>query len=287
GLAFATTAAGRGHQVDLYEAASEIGGQFNMAKKVPGKEEFYETIRYFNKQIQLTGVHLLLNRKVIAEDLLAAAYDEVVIATGVYPRKIDLPGIDHPKVLSYIDVLKHGKAVGKNVAVIGAGGIGFDVAEYLVHQGQSPSLEAMAFMKEWGVDVQYLKRGGLGQAQPQAPAREVYLLQRSKGKPGARLGKTTGWIHRSSLKMKKVKMWNNCRYHKIDDQGLHLSIGEEQKLLPVDNVIICAGQLPLRDLYAPLSEKGIKAHLIGGASEARELDAKRAIHQATKLAATI
>lgn len=287
GLAFATVAAGRGHEVDLFDAAAEIGGQFNMAKKIPGKEEFYETIRYFNRQIEVTGVNLFLNKKVDVAILLEGSYDEVVLATGVTPRKIDLPGIDHPKVLSYIDVLRNEKQVGKSVALIGAGGIGFDVAEYLVHHGVSPSLEVDVFMKEWGVDQSYENRGGLTKALPEAPAREVYLLQRRSGKPGAGLGKTTGWIHRSALKMKQVNMLSNCNYEKIDDEGLHLTIGNEYKVLPVDNIVICAGQVPFKDLEAPLQEKGVKVHLIGGASEARELDAKRAIEQASKLAAEI
>jgi 2,4-dienoyl-CoA reductase (NADPH2) len=287
GLAFATIAAERGHSVDLFDAASEIGGQFNMAKKIPGKEEFYETIRYFKRKIELTGVNLLLNNKADTALLLAGGYDEVILATGVSPRKIDLPGINHPKVLSYIDVLRNEKQVGKSVAIIGAGGIGFDVAEFLVHHGTSPSLEVNAFMKEWGVDQSYLQRGGLTNAAPEAPAREVYLLQRRSGKPGDGLGKTTGWIHRSALKMKKVNMLSNCQYEKIDDEGLHLTIGKEYKVLPVDHVVICAGQVSLKDLYEPLSEKGMKVHLIGGASEAGELDAKRAIEQAAKLAASI
>ncbi|MFT5801638.1 MAG: 2,4-dienoyl-CoA reductase (NADPH2) [Nonlabens sp.] len=285
GLAFATIAAERGHTVDLFDAATEIGGQFNMAKKIPGKEEFYETVRYFNRQIELTGVNLNLNKKVNAEELLAGGYDEIVLATGVTPRQIDIPGIDHPKVLSYVDVLRHEKPVGKSVAVIGAGGIGFDVAEFLVHQGKSPSLEVDLFMKEWGVDKSYDGRGGLMTAEPEAPAREVFLLQRRSGKPGAGLGKTTGWIHRSALKMKKVKMLSNCNYEKIDDEGLHLTIGKEYKVMPVDNVIICAGQVPMKELEAPLLAKGLKVHLIGGAAEARELDAKMAIEQAAKLAA--
>ncbi|MFK7810083.1 MAG: FAD-dependent oxidoreductase [Saprospiraceae bacterium] len=287
GLACATIAAERGHQVDLYEASSEIGGQFNMAKKIPGKEEFYETIRYFKKQIELHHVNLLLEKRVTAEELIAENYDEVIIATGVYPRKIDLPGIDHPKVLSYIDVLRHEKPVGNSVAVIGAGGIGFDISEYLVHQGISPSLKVDVFMEEWGVDQKYDNRGGLMTAEPEAPAREVFLLQRRSGKPGAGLGKTTGWIHRSSLRMKKVKMLSNCSYEKIDDEGLHLTVGGKFQVLPVDNVIICAGQLPLKELEEPLLAKGVKVHLIGGASEARELDAKRAIEQAAKLAAEL
>ncbi len=285
GLAFATTAAERGHEVHLFEAESEIGGQFNMAKRIPGKEEFYETLRYYRKMIDKHGVHLHLNTK--AEAALLQGFAEVAIATGVRPRALQLEGIDHPKVLGYIDVLKHQKPVGKSVAIIGAGGIGFDVAEYLAHQGESPSLEVAAFMQEWGVDMAYQNRGALTQPQPEAPAREIYLLQRSAGKPGAKLAKTTGWIHRNSLKMKGVQMFSEVQYQRIDDAGLHITVKGTPRLLPVDNVIICAGQEPLRELYEPLQQLGIPVHLIGGADEARELDAKRAIDQATRLAITI
>ncbi len=284
GLSFATVAAQRGHAVHLYEASAQIGGQFNMAKRIPGKEEFHETIRYFHKQLQLTGVHLYLNQKASAKTLLENNFDEVVLATGVTPRRIDLPGIDRPNVLTYVDVLLGQKPVGRTVAIIGAGGIGFDVAEYLVHQGESPSIEPAVFMKEWGVDQQYQQRGGLAKADPEPAAREVFLLQRSSGKPGARLGKTTGWIHRSSLRMKKVNMWSNCAYEKIDDEGLHLTVAGKYQVLPVDNVVICAGQEPLKDLYEPLLQQNISVHLIGGAHEAKELDAKRAIDQAARLA---
>ncbi len=285
GLAFATTAAERGHEVHLFEAESEIGGQFNMAKRIPGKEEFYETLRYYRKMIDKHGVHLHLNTK--AEAALLQGFAEVAIATGVRPRALQLKGIDHPKVLGYIDVLKHQKPVGKSVAIIGAGGIGFDVAEYLAHQGESPSLEVAAFMQEWGVDMAYQNRGALTQPQPEAPAREIYLLQRSAGKPGAKLAKTTGWIHRNSLKMKGVQMFSEVQYQRIDDAGLHITVKGTPRLLPVDNVIICAGQEPLRELYEPLQQLGIPVHLIGGADEARELDAKRAIDQATRLAIAI
>ncbi len=211
----------------------------------------------------------------------------MTIATGVRPRALQLEGIDHPKVLGYIDVLKHQKPVGKSVAIIGAGGIGFDVAEYLAHQGESPSLEVAAFMQEWGVDMTYQKRGALTQPQPEAPAREIYLLQRSAGKPGAKLAKTTGWIHRASLKMKQVQMISEVQYQRIDNAGLHITVKGAPRLLPVDHVIICAGQEPLRELYEPLQQLGIPVHLIGGADEARELDAKRAIDQATRLAVAV
>ncbi|MBK7869900.1 MAG: NADPH-dependent 2,4-dienoyl-CoA reductase [Saprospiraceae bacterium] len=285
GLAFAITAAECGHEVHLFEADSEIGGQFNMAKRIPGKEEFYETLRYYSKMIEKWGVQLHLNTN--ADAVLLQGFDEVALATGVSPRQIKIEGIDHPKVLSYIDVLKYEKPVGKSVALIGAGGIGFDVAEFLTQEGESPSLNTEAFMQEWGVDMSYQQRGALTKPKPEAASRQVFLLQRSKDKPGYRLGKTTGWIHRTSLKMKQVQMYSEVQYHKIDDEGFHVTIKDEPQILKVDNVIICAGQEPLRDLYEPLKNLGIPVHLIGGADEARELDAKRAIEQATFLAAKI
>ncbi len=285
GLACATTAAERGHEVHLFEASHEIGGQFNMAKQIPGKEEFHETIRYFNKMIEKTGVQLHLNTRADADLLIG--FDEVVVATGIKPRKPEINGIDHEKVLSYIDVLYHKKEVGKSVAIIGAGGIGFDVAEYLVHHGESPSLNIPNYMDEWGVDMNYKKGGALKTPEPEASSREVYLLKRSKGKHGANLGKTTGWIHRASLKMKKVNMLAMVQYEKIDDKGLHIIQNEEKKVLNVDNVVICAGQIPFRELFEPLQQKGINVHLIGGADVAAELDAKRAIEQGTKLAAKL
>ncbi len=287
GLSAATIAAQRGHEVHLYEASGEIGGQFNMAKKIPGKEEFYETLRYYKRQIELTGVQLHLNTKADLSVLDQGQFDEVIIATGVNPREIDLPGIDHEKVLSYIDVLRHEKPVGKRVAIMGAGGIGFDVAEFLLHEGEPSSLNIKAFMDEWGVDMNYENRGGIALTPPEEPIREIYLLQRSTGKLGARLGKTTGWIHRTSLKKKQVKMIGNASYQGIDDDGFHLTIGGKPETLPVDNVIICAGQEPLRGLFEPLKAKGVKVHLIGGADEAKELDAKRAIDQGARLAAKI
>jgi 2,4-dienoyl-CoA reductase (NADPH2) len=282
GLAFATTAAERGHEVHLYETDSEIGGQFNMAKRIPGKEEFYETLRYYRKMIEKHRVHLHLNKKADVDTL--KGFDEVALATGVLPRQIQLEGIDHPKVLGYIDVLKHNKPVGKSVALIGAGGIGFDVAEFLTQEGESPSLHVAEFMAEWGVDMDYENRGALTKPEPEAPAREVYLLQRSEGKLGANLGKTTGWIHRASLRKKGVKMIGEVQYQRIDDEGLHILVRDEPQVLKVDNVVICAGQEPLRDLYEPLQALGMPVHLVGGADEARELDAKRAIDQATRVA---
>lgn len=286
GLAFATTAAGRGHDVTLFDSASEIGGQFNVAKQVPGKEEFYETIRYFGKQIELTGVNLKLNTPVTAEDLNAGDFDEVILATGIAPRLPEIEGIENSKVLNYLDVLKAKKPVGKKVAVIGAGGIGFDVSEYLCHEGVATSQNIPAFMKEWGVDMTLEARGGIEgvEAVVSPSAREVFLLQRKTSKVGAKLGKTTGWIHRTGLKNKGVIMIPGCSYDKIDDQGLHITVGDTQKVLDVDNVIICAGQDPLRDLVEGLNKPH---HLIGGADVAAELDAKRAIDQGTRLAAKI
>ncbi len=288
GLAAATIAAQRGHKVDLFEASSEIGGQFNMAKKIPGKEEFYETIRYFNKQIELTGVNLHLNTKATEASLKEGEYDDVIICTGVVPRTPQIEGIDHPKAVSYIDVLTEKVTVGKSVAVMGAGGIGFDVSEYLAtEKGKSPTLSIPHFMAEWGVDMEYTEPGSLKPAEPDPSPREIYLLKRSKGKHGKNLGKTTGWIHRSSLNMKKVKMIQQVTYDKIDDEGLHITVDDVRQVLPVDHVVICAGQEPLRALQQPLIDAGINVHLVGGADEAAELDAKRAIDQAARLVATM
>ena len=286
GLAFATTAAKRGHQVTLFDAADQIGGQFNIAKRIPGKEEFYETLRYFAKQVELTGVTLQLNTRVTPEMLDQSDFDEVIMATGIAPRKPVIEGIDHPKVLNYLDVMS-GAPVGEKVAVIGAGGIGFDISEVLVHQGESTSQNIEAFMKEWGVDMSLQSRGGVEQMSQEfePAAREVFLLQRKKSKVGANLGKTTGWIHRTDLVKKGVKMLSSCEYLKIDDQGLHLLVKGEPQLLDVDNVIICAGQEPERTVADQVQAKPV--HLIGGADVASELDAKRAIDQGTRLAATI
>lgn len=286
GMAFATTAAQRGHEVTLFDANSEVGGQFNIAKQIPGKEEFYETIRYFDKQLRLAGVNVQLNTRVSVEQLNQGDFDEVVICTGIQARLPEIDGIDHPKVMGYLDVLRDKKVVGGKVAVIGAGGIGFDVSEYLSHQGESTSQNIAAFMKEWGVDMTFQARGGIEgiMATVAASPREVYLLQRKKSKVGGKLGKTTGWIHRSSLQNKGVNMIPGCTYDKIDDAGLHISIGDEKRILDVDNVIICAGQEPYRALVEGL-EKAY--HLIGGADVAAELDAKRAIDQGVRLAAQI
>lgn len=290
GLAASTVAAERGHQVTLFDSASEIGGQFNIAKRVPGKEEFYETLRYFARKLQTTGVDVRLNTRVAVADLLGAGYDEVILATGIAPRAPAIPGIDNPKVLSYLDVILQRKPVGRSVAVIGAGGIGFDVSEFLVHQGVSTSLDRTAFWKEWGIDTALEARGGVAGIKPQlhAPARQVFLLQRKASKVGDGLGKTTGWIHRTGLKNKQVQMLNSVEYLGIDDTGLRIRIGDgEEKLLPVDNIVICAGQDPLRELYDGLLQAGQAVHLIGGADVAAELDAKRAIDQGSRLAAAL
>ena len=287
GLSFSCVAAERGHEVVLFEASGEIGGQFNMAKEVPGKEEFHETLRYYSKRLEKAGVDIRLHTRVGKEELLAEGFDEVILATGVKPRKTGITGEDHPKTLTYIDVLRHKKPVGKKVAVIGAGGIGFDVSEYLTAEDPDQVPEIAGFMAEWGVDTSYKTPGGLMNPEEEPAAREVFLLQRTDAKLGAKLGKTTGWIHRSSLKKKGVKMLGGCAYHKIDDQGLHLSVKGEAKVLEVDNVIICAGQVVMRELQAPLEEAGVRVHLIGGADVAAELDAKRAIDQGTRLAAKL
>ncbi|MEY8263606.1 MAG: NADPH-dependent 2,4-dienoyl-CoA reductase [Bermanella sp.] len=286
GLAFATTAAARGHHVTLFDAAHEIGGQFNVAKQVPGKEEFMETIRYFASQIALSGVQLRLNTRVSAADLNDGAFDEVVLATGIAPRLPEIEGIGHAKVLNYLDVLQHKRPVGKKVAVIGAGGIGFDVCEYLTHGGESSSLNIASFMKEWGVDMTMSARGGVEGVVADVPSspREVFLLQRKAAKVGAKLGKTTGWIHRTGLKNKGVQMIADCRYDKIDEQGLHITVAGKSEILAVDNVVVCAGQEPLRELLEGLHKP---YHLIGGADVAAELDAKRAIAQGVRLAGEI
>lgn len=288
GLACSTVLAERGHEVHLFDAAAEIGGQFNMAKRIPGKEEFYETLRYFGRRIELTGVKLHLNRRVTAEDL--KGYDEVVLASGVAPRNPRIPGQDGPNVLSYIDVLLHRKPVGKRVAVVGAGGIGFDVSEYLVHEGHSPSLDIEAWKKEWGVGDPSATRGGLIAPEVTPPPRQVYLLQRKPTSVGKGLGKTTGWIHRAALKKKRVEMIPGVNYELIDEKGLHISFGEKREkpqLLEVDTIVLCAGQEPLRELVEPLKTANVRTHLIGGADVASELDAKRAIDQGSRLAAAL
>jgi 2,4-dienoyl-CoA reductase (NADPH2) len=284
GLAFATNAARRGLDVTLFDAANEIGGQFNVAKQVPGKEEFYETLRYYGKQIELTGVNLQLGKKVSAQDLAAAGFKQVVLATGVSPRTPDIEGINHPKVVGYLDVLRDKKPVGQTVALIGAGGIGFDTAEFLLHQGTSPSLDQAKFFAEWGVDTSYSAAGGLTPAHIEQSPRKVYLLQRKASKVGDGLGKTTGWIHRTSLKNRHVEMVNGVTYRKVDDAGLHITVGDKEMTIPADTIVLCAGQEPQRALQAELEAAGVTVHLIGGADVAAELDAKRAIKQGTELA---
>jgi 2,4-dienoyl-CoA reductase (NADPH2) len=287
GLSFSVSAAQRGHDVSLFDAAPEIGGQLNIAKKVPGKEEFHETLRYFGRQLALHGVRLKLNTRVGADDLIAGAYDEVVLATGILPRVPDIEGVAHLKALDYLDVLRDDQPVGPRVAVVGAGGIGFDVGEYLTHAGESGALAPAKFYAEWGVDPDYQAAGGLRQPAVEAPARRVFLLQRKTSKVGDQLGKTTGWIHRTSLKTRGVAMHSGVRYERIDDAGLHLSVNGQPQLLEVDHVVVCAGQEPRRELLQALTEAGLSVHLIGGADVAAELDAKRAILQGTELAAGI
>ena len=284
GLSCATVAAERGHDVTLFDQASEIGGQFNMAKVIPGKEEFHNTIRYFSKRIENTGVNLKLNTRVEVSDLEKQGFDEIVVATGVTPRTPGIPGVDHPKVLSYVDVLRGKAAVGKKVAVIGAGGIGFDVCEFLAEaprEGEQPLPE---WMKEWGVDMDSDTRGGLVEREVEAPVRELTLLQRKTSSLGKDLGKTSGWVHRATLKARNVEMLPGCSYEKVDDAGLHIKIGEETRVLDVDHVILCAGQESPKELD---QEGKDNYHLIGGAELAAELDAKRAIRQGAEVAAKL
>jgi 2,4-dienoyl-CoA reductase (NADPH2) len=291
GLAASTTLAERGHEVRLFEAAAQIGGQFNMAKRIPGKEEFSETLRYFARRIESTGVELHLGSRVTAESLVAQKFDGVILATGVTPRDPKIPGQDGANVLTYVDVLMHGRPVGERVAVIGAGGIGFDVAEFLViPPGHSPTLNLKEWLAEWGVADPSDVRGGVVRPQPTPPARKVTLLQRKAGKLGKGLGKTTGWIHRAALQMKRVEMIGGVNYERITPEGLFVTYGEQRKdgqLIECDTVVLCAGQEPLRELQAPLQAAGVEVHLIGGADQAAELDAKRAIDQGTRLAARL
>ncbi|MCP3818256.1 NADPH-dependent 2,4-dienoyl-CoA reductase [Streptomyces sp. A3M-1-3] len=287
GLAFAVSAAERGHAVTLFDAADEIGGQLNIAKRVPGKEEFEETLRYFRTQLEAHGVDVRLNTRVGAADLAADAYDDVVVATGVTPRTPEIPGVDHPSVVSYLDVLRDGAPVGERVAIVGAGGIGFDIAEYLTDGGDAASLDPDTYFRQWGVDTDYRGRGGLRAPERPKPPRTVHLLQRKTSKVGAGLGKTTGWIHRTELKHRGVTMVAGATYDRIDDAGLHLTVDGVSSVLPVDTVVLCTGQEPRRALYEELAAAGTSVHLIGGADVAAELDAKRAIKQGTELAAAL
>ncbi|PQP23086.1 NADPH-dependent 2,4-dienoyl-CoA reductase [Rhodococcus opacus] len=288
GLSAALGLAQRGHSVTLFEADSEIGGQFGIARKIPGKEEFAETIRYYNRQLPLAGVDVRLDSRVTATELVGE-YDEVIVATGVTPRVPSIPGIDHPKVLTYPEVVRGGKPVGQSVAVIGAGGIGVDVSEFLTHE-HSPTLDLKEWKQEWGVTEPEVAAGALTTPIPEPSPREVYLLQRKSGRIGAGLAKTTGWVHRAALKNKGVQELSGVNYERIDDDGLHITFGakrERPRTLAVDNVVICAGQESVRDLVDELTVAGVTTHVIGGADVAAELDAKRAIEQGTRLAARI
>jgi 2,4-dienoyl-CoA reductase (NADPH2) len=285
GLACATVAAERGHHVTLFDAHDEIGGQFNVAKRIPGKEEFHETLRYFRHKLEETGVQLRLGSRVGAAAL--AGFDEVVLATGILPRKVDFPGAGHAKVVDYLDVLLGRVTVGPRAAIIGAGGIGFDVGEFLSHAGPSPSLDTASWMAEWGVDPSFESRGALARPVVVPSPRKLWLLQRSAGRPGARLGKTTGWIHRATLKAKGVTQLGGVEYLGVDDAGLHIRVEGVEQLLDVDHVVICAGQESNRSLLDELAAAGIVAQLIGGADVAAELDAKRAIDQGSRVAAAL
>ncbi|NMG31118.1 NADPH-dependent 2,4-dienoyl-CoA reductase [Aromatoleum evansii] len=285
GMAAAATAAERGHAVTLFEATERIGGQFNLAKRIPGKEEFAETLRYFGRRLEKAGVEIRLNHRVTAEEL-AGRFDSVVLATGITPRTPDIPGIDHPMVASYIDVITGRKPVGRKVAVIGAGGIGFDVSELLTHADLADD-PIEHYRREWGIDATYAARGGLCPPVEEARTRELWLLQRKPSKVGDGLAKTTGWIRRTLLGRRGVKMLAGVSYTKIDDAGLHVRLGDEDKLLPVDTIVVCAGQDPLRELQGPLQAVGVEVHLAGGADVAAELDAKRAIDQGTRIAAAL
>ena len=289
GLAFATTAAERGHKVTLFEAGGEIGGQFNLARKIPGKEEFNETLRYFRRMIAVRGVDLRLNTRVDAASLKAQGFDEVIVATGIEPRTPQIDGIDHPKVVGYIDAILGRKPIGRKVAIMGAGGIGFDVAELITHSGPSAALDIDIFAREWGIDFKNHPRGGVTGVKPQVARadREVTLMQRKTDSVGKYLGRTTGWTHRLTLQRRGVQMVGGVDYLRIDDSGLHTLVNGEPRLFDVDTIIVCAGQTSLRKLYDDLQGQGVKATLVGGAFEASELDAKRAIDQASRAAAAV
>ncbi len=287
GMACASTLAERGHDVTLIDGANEIGGQFNYAKRIPGKEEFQETLRYFRHRLIDTGVRMRLGEIGDAASIKAAGFEDVVIATGITPRKISFPGSNDARVLSYLDILAHNTLVGHRVAIIGAGGIGFDVAEFLTEHAPSPTTDIARWTREWGVDMQLEQRGGLKPPQPEAPARQVWLLQRTEGRPGGRLNKTTGWVHRATLKNKQVIMLGGVTYDRFDDQGLHITVDGQPQVLPVNHVVVCAGQEPNRSLADALTSQGQRVHVIGGADVAAELDAKRAIAQGTRLAAEL
>ncbi|HET7557924.1 MAG TPA: FAD-dependent oxidoreductase, partial [Rhodanobacteraceae bacterium] len=283
GLACATTLAQRGHAVSLYEQSHEIGGQFNLSRRIPGKEEFAEPLRYWNNLLAELGVELRLGVRADAEALRTQQFDAVIVATGVTPRDPHIPGQDHPMVHGYADVVSGKVEIGKRVAIIGAGGIGFDVAEYLSQPPPSPTTDIARWTREWGVDMTFAQRGGLTKARVEPSPREIWLLQRTPGKPGKKLNKTTGWVHRATLKAKGVQMLGGVTYERIDDAGLHIAIDGEPRVLEVDNVVICAGQESNRKLADELIALGITTHVIGGADIAAELDAKRAIAQATRL----
>ena len=287
GLACATTLGERGHAVTLFEQSGEIGGQFNMAKRIPGKEEFHESLRYYGVRLRETGVDVRLGTRATTATICDGGFDEIVVACGITPRVVTIPGIEHPKVMSYVDLLLRGRVAGKRVAIIGAGGIGFDVAEFLVQSPPSPSTDVARWTHEWGIDMSLEARSGLLRAAPEPPDREVWLLQRTAGRPGARLNKTTGWVHRLTLKAKNVAMLGGVEYERIDDAGLHIRVDGVPQLLPADDIVVCAGQEPNRALHAELASTGIRTHLIGGADVAAELDAKRAIDQGTRLAAAL
>ena len=287
GMACASTLAERGHAVTLIDKANEIGGQFNYAKRIPGKEEFQETLRYFGHRLSDNGVTLQLATQADATSLKTQGFEEVIVATGILPRRISFTGSDDSRVLSYVDVLAHNKPVGQRVAIIGAGGIGFDVAEFLVENAPSPTEDISRWTREWGVDMQLTHRGGLVPPQPEPPSRQIWLLQRTEGRPGARLNKTSGWVHRATLKNKRVNMLGGVTYDRFDDQGLHITVDGKTQILPVDNIVICAGQEPNRELADALIAQGMRVQIIGGADVAAELDAKRAIAQGTKVAAAL